>query len=173
MNIWENSYALPSHQNHPGKPNTQSLQWHADEHPTDPLVSSNMVCPKAGQKIDFLSCKFWHCLCQAGTNLWSTAASHEKQRISEGGKESTSTPQVGQPRTLWARHPPVRPLMPQTLPHLELWTPGAGPLSAIPSILFHLASLQSERITQRYISTWMVVFWQSLQPFGYNFPGFH
>lgn len=144
LNIWENSYVLPSHKNHPGKPNTQSLQWHADEHPTDPLVSSNMVCPKAGHKIDFLSCKFWHC--QTGTNSWSTAASHEKLKISEGDKGSTSTPQVGYPRTPWARHPPARPFMPQTLPHLELWTPGAGPLIAIPWVPFHLASLQSKRI---------------------------
>jgi len=55
-----------------GSRTLRALQWHAEDHPTDPLVSSIRVCSRAGQEIDFLSCKLWYRFCQAGTSLWST-----------------------------------------------------------------------------------------------------
>lgn len=64
-----------------GSQKLRALQWHADEHPTDPLVSSNRVCPRVGQTMGFLSWEFWYSCCQAGANLWSTEASHKKPEI--------------------------------------------------------------------------------------------
>lgn len=152
LNIWENSCILPSHQNHPGEPNTQSRTETCRCSSYRPAGVFKQSVPQRGAKNPFSvlqilisSLSGWDKSMVYWSFSWKTEKLGRRQGENDRASACTTKSIMSKASTCKAIQGSDVKLK---LPHLEVSPPGSGPLSTNPSASFQLPSLQCAQTMQ-------------------------